>query len=571
MRCRYRLPKTVCDNLASAMASFWWSSVEHKRKIHWISWNKMCLPKESGGMGFKDLECLNQALLAKQAWRLIQYEDCLMAKVLKGKYYDDQHFIKASLGARPSYAWRSILHGKELLVKGLKHSVGNGRSINVWSEPWMEDKEGICRTPYRRQRFFDANLKVSDVIDTQTRRWSNRVMSDIFVQSDRELLLQNQPSVDEEDSWIWRHTRNGVYSVKTGYDLAYSLHNRHFLMDQNSLPSLNPLKEQIWSLKAPSKIKVFLWKALSGAIAVNDGLVNRGMKCDDRCQTCGLDGESINHVLFSCPLARKTWATSGFPFPQGGFDDYSIYSNVSYLLSVWKNKNWDQEITSFFPWLVWYIWKNRNSLLFEGFLHEGVQVCVKAKEEAKLWFMAQELNEMGEDRESDEVNLRNEGWQRPPVNVVKCNIGMKWSQKRRIMGAAWVLRDSNGVVLLHSRRSFGSVGSKDEAYFWSIVWALESMMSHGCFKVHFASEGRVLVNAINRPKAWPSFRFKVNEIRRLLGNFWDWHFYCETFEANRGARLIAQSAVTRDRFQSYVACGQPRWLSQLFDNEAVHR
>lgn len=83
-------------------------------------------------------------------------------------------------------------------------------------------------------------------------------------------------------------------------------------------------------------------------------------------------------------------------------------------------------------------------------------------------------------------------------------------------------------------------------------------MSHGCFKVHFASKGRVLVNAINRPKAWSSFKFKVNEIRRLLGNFLDWHFYCETLEANRGARLIAQSAVTRDQFQSYVACGQPR-------------
>lgn len=152
--------------------------------------------------------------------------------------------------------------------------------------------------------------------------------------------------------------------------------------------------------------------------------------------------------------------------------------------------------------------------------------------------MAQELNEMGEDRESDEVNLRNEGWQRLSVNVVKCNIGMKWLQKRRIMGVAWVLRDLNGVVLFYSRRFFGLVGLKDEVYFWSIVWALESMMSYGCFKVYFVFEGRVLVNVINRLKVWFFFRFKVNEIRWFFGNFWDWYFYCEIFEVNRGVCLI---------------------------------
>lgn len=129
----------------------------------------MCLPKESGGMGFKDLECLKQALLAKQAWRLIHFEDCLMSKVLKGKYYKNGGFIDAPLGAKPSYAWRSILHGRELLEKGLKYSVGNGRSLNVWTDKWLEDDDAVCRPPFRRQRLFNVNLKVSEVIDFQTR------------------------------------------------------------------------------------------------------------------------------------------------------------------------------------------------------------------------------------------------------------------------------------------------------------------------------------------------------------------------------------------------------------------
>ncbi|CAG7860223.1 unnamed protein product, partial [Brassica rapa] len=136
---------------------------------------------------------------------------------------------------------------------------------------------------------------------------------------------------------------------------------------------------------------------------------------------------------------------------------------------------------------------------------------------------------------------------------------MRWKTKERIAGAAWVLRNARGEVLLHSRRSFGAVGSKDEAYFLCLAWAIESMLSHKCGKVYFVLEGGNLVNAINRPKAWPSFMFKVIEIRRLLRNFLCWRIDLVSYEANRGARLIADSAVHITRFQSYVARGPPRW------------
>jgi hypothetical protein len=47
----------------------------------------MVLPKALGVMGFKDLIMFNQALLAKQAWRLITCPNSLCTRVLRAKYY----------------------------------------------------------------------------------------------------------------------------------------------------------------------------------------------------------------------------------------------------------------------------------------------------------------------------------------------------------------------------------------------------------------------------------------------------------------------------------------------------
>nr|VDD52511.1 unnamed protein product [Brassica oleracea] len=129
---------------------------------------------------------------------------------------------------------------------------------------------------------------------------------------------------------------------------------------------------------------------------------------------------------------------------------------------------------------------------------------------------------------------RNVGWVVPPRQFVKCNIGMKWSNVKMELGAAWILINSEGTLLLHSRRSFLRVWTKDEAYYLSLAWAIESMVSLRCQRVYFAIEGGMM----------------------LL----EWSVMKEIGDMNRDARLIASSVVNGDKFQFYVARGYPSWL-----------
>jgi hypothetical protein len=101
-----------------------------------MRWDKMGRAKERGGLGFRDLEWFNLALLAKQGWRLIQNPNSLVAKILKEKYHPNAMFLEAHIGRRPSYIWRSFWNSKKLLAYGLIWRVGDGNQIRIWRDRW---------------------------------------------------------------------------------------------------------------------------------------------------------------------------------------------------------------------------------------------------------------------------------------------------------------------------------------------------------------------------------------------------------------------------------------------------
>ena len=124
----FKLPKGLIQDIESLIRKFWWGQRGDQHKIHWKDWETLCKPKNLGGMEFKDLEKFNEAMLAKQVWRLLTDHTSLFYRVFNSKFFPN----RSILDVRPSsgsYAWQSIVKAIPLIKSGMLWRVGDGKQI----------------------------------------------------------------------------------------------------------------------------------------------------------------------------------------------------------------------------------------------------------------------------------------------------------------------------------------------------------------------------------------------------------------------------------------------------------
>ncbi|KAF7141788.1 hypothetical protein RHSIM_Rhsim06G0122200 [Rhododendron simsii] len=110
-----KFPSYVTKKISSIFSNFLWSGTANKKSVHWKNWSSVCFSKAEGGHGIKDLHLFNQALLAKQSWRILDHPTCLFSSFFLSKFYHSTPFLEVKPLTSSSWAWKSILHGRDVL------------------------------------------------------------------------------------------------------------------------------------------------------------------------------------------------------------------------------------------------------------------------------------------------------------------------------------------------------------------------------------------------------------------------------------------------------------------------
>ncbi|KAL5577665.1 hypothetical protein UlMin_019364 [Ulmus minor] len=213
----FKLPISLIKELYRLCARFWWGGDISKQKMHWCTWEQLCVHKKNGGMGFRDLRLFNKAIFAKQAWRIHTQPSSLVARVLQGFYFTSSSFLQVKKSNGTSFVWRSILWGRELFLQGARWKIGCGNDTYIYHDRWLP-RDGCFKIS--SPRVLGNFAKVNDII-TASGSWDSSLIRSSFHHDEAEAILSLPRSRHSyPDSLIWHYDKKGDYTVRSGYWVA---------------------------------------------------------------------------------------------------------------------------------------------------------------------------------------------------------------------------------------------------------------------------------------------------------------------------------------------------------------
>ena len=279
-------------------------------------------------------------------------------------------------------------------------------------------------------------------MDKNTGEWRLEGIDEWLLEEDYK-VIQEIPICQqgEKDRLIWPFTKNGEYTVRSGYHKAKEGQKE----GKNSPSSSHLVDEKVWKIvwksNLPSKIQNFLWRICSKAVLVGELLWKKRVLKSSVCALCGKESETVEHMLLVCEWTRGVWFNCCWGLK---IEKEKLTTIDEWLLQMYEElrKVEREELVTEVGFICWQVWKIRCEIIVGRkvvSIEEVVPRIKKAIEEYYLYKVKKAVTERN--KEGSRIKQK---WIAPDVGWIKINSDGAFDNNKKEVGSGVIARDAKG-------------------------------------------------------------------------------------------------------------------------------
>ncbi|KAF3444745.1 hypothetical protein FNV43_RR14438 [Rhamnella rubrinervis] len=312
--------------------------------------------------------------------------------------------------------------------------------------------------------------------------WNEDLVRHLFDHQSAEAIMRIKwPRVDCQDKLIWIGNKTGVFSVKDCYLAAFC---------EGSEDTSDDIWDRLWKLRIHERLKIFLWRLLSGVLPTNQKIFLKTGKGVPECPLCGAEEESDFHLFKVCGAVRGLAFSSLWGCKLEAWHFNGIKDWIGFCINPFKvflPDGLDKvALTTFLVCLFYTTWSFRNEVVFGGKrkMADYVNILNDKVNEFLTGFLI--------DKDKN-PRLVTEFWKPPPSDWCKINVDAAFCEGNAAL--ALIMRNEQGRVLYLASKLV-TAASSYEAELKALEWGFGLASENNWSKICWSSDALVVVNEI---------------------------------------------------------------------------